>query len=93
MTSPVRQSRKDLEAIQKRALAEGVPDRTLIASVSHKYAGLKVIQRDAPKPSGCADDIAFFRCRKDDAERRPAADNAFDGNRPAVVLHDVANDG
>ena len=30
--------RKDLEAIQKRALAEGVPYQTLIASLLHKYA-------------------------------------------------------
>ena len=30
--------RKDLEAIQKRALAEGLPYQTLIASLLHKYA-------------------------------------------------------
>ena len=29
---------KDLEAIQKRALAEGLPYQTLIASLLHKYA-------------------------------------------------------
>ena len=34
----VRLSSKDLEAIQKRALAEGLPYQTLIASVLHKYA-------------------------------------------------------
>jgi hypothetical protein len=28
----------DLEAIQKRALAEGLPYQTLIASLLHKYA-------------------------------------------------------
>jgi predicted DNA binding CopG/RHH family protein len=34
----IRLSSKDLEAIQKRALAEGLPYQTLIASVLHKYA-------------------------------------------------------
>ena len=29
---------KDLEAIQKRALAKGLPYQTLIASLLHKYA-------------------------------------------------------
>jgi len=29
---------KDLEAIQKRALAEGLPYQTLISSLLHKYA-------------------------------------------------------
>jgi len=29
---------RDLEAIQKRALAEGLPYQTLIASLLHKYA-------------------------------------------------------
>jgi predicted DNA binding CopG/RHH family protein len=32
----IRLSSKDLEAIQKRALAEGLPYQTLIASVLHK---------------------------------------------------------
>ena len=34
----IRISTKDLEALQKRALMEGVPYQTLIASVLHKYA-------------------------------------------------------
>lgn len=34
----IRLSTKDLEAIQKRALAEGLPYQTLIASLLHKYA-------------------------------------------------------
>ena len=33
----IRLSSKDLEAIQKRALAEGLPYQTLIASLLHKY--------------------------------------------------------
>ena len=34
----IRLSSKDLEAIQKRALAEGLPYHTLISSLLHKYA-------------------------------------------------------
>jgi predicted DNA binding CopG/RHH family protein len=34
----IRLSTKDLEAIQKRALAEGLPYLTLISSLLHKYA-------------------------------------------------------
>jgi predicted DNA binding CopG/RHH family protein len=36
----IRLSSKDLEAIQKRALAEGLPYQTLIASLLHKYASV-----------------------------------------------------
>ena len=34
----IRISSKDLEAIQKRAMEEGLPYQTLIASLLHKYA-------------------------------------------------------
>ena len=34
----IRLSSRDLEAIQKRALVEGLPYQTLIASLLHKYA-------------------------------------------------------
>ena len=34
----IRISPKDLRALQKRALREGIPYQTLIASVLHKYA-------------------------------------------------------
>lgn len=34
----IRLSGKDLEAIQKRALEEGLPYQTLISSLLHKYA-------------------------------------------------------
>ena len=34
----IRISGKDLEAIQKRALEEGLPYQTLISSLLHKYA-------------------------------------------------------
>jgi predicted DNA binding CopG/RHH family protein len=33
----IRISSKDLDALQKRALEEGIPYQTLIASVLHKY--------------------------------------------------------
>jgi predicted DNA binding CopG/RHH family protein len=38
----IRLSSKDLEAIQKRALAEGLPYQTLISSVLHKYASGRI---------------------------------------------------
>jgi predicted DNA binding CopG/RHH family protein len=38
----IRISTKDLEAIQKRALEEGLPYQTLIASLLHKYASGKL---------------------------------------------------
>ena len=34
----IRLSRRDLEAIQKRALAEGLPYQVLISSLLHRYA-------------------------------------------------------
>ena len=39
----IRISRKDLEAIQKRALTEGLPYQTLISSVLHKYAAGRLV--------------------------------------------------
>ena len=38
----IRLSSKDLEAIQKRALAEGLPYQTLISSLMHKYASRRL---------------------------------------------------
>ena len=38
----IRLSSKDLEAIQKRALAEGLPYQTLISSLLHKYASGRI---------------------------------------------------
>ena len=40
----IRISSKDLEAIQKRALEEGLPYQTLIASLLHKYAAGRLPQ-------------------------------------------------
>jgi predicted DNA binding CopG/RHH family protein len=49
----IRLSSKDLEVIQKRALAEDLPCQTLISSLLHKYAAgrLKEIQ-EAGRPRG-----------------------------------------
>ena len=41
----IRISRKDLEAIQKRALEEGIPYQTLMASVLHKYVNGRLVER------------------------------------------------
>ena len=51
----IRLSSKDLEAIQKRALAEGLPYQTLISSLLHKYVLVQRILRmwnPQPPPSG-----------------------------------------
>ena len=41
----IRISSKDLEALQKRALEEGLPYQTLIASVLHKFVNGRLIDR------------------------------------------------
>jgi predicted DNA binding CopG/RHH family protein len=41
----IRISNKDLEAIQKRALEEGLPYQTLIASVLHKFVNGRLVDR------------------------------------------------
>lgn len=41
----IRISGKDLEALQKRALEEGLPYQTLIASVLHKFVSGRLIER------------------------------------------------
>lgn len=40
----IRISGKDLEAIQKRAITEGLPYQTLISSLLHKYASGRLIE-------------------------------------------------
>ena len=42
----IRISSKDLVAIQKRALEEGLPYQTLISSILHKYASGRLVERD-----------------------------------------------
>ena len=41
----IRISGKDLSAIQKRAIEEGIPYQTLIASLLHKYAAGRLVER------------------------------------------------
>jgi predicted DNA binding CopG/RHH family protein len=41
----IRISGKDLIAIQKRALEEGIPYQTLISSLLHKYVSGRLIER------------------------------------------------
>ena len=53
----IRLSSRDLEALQRRALREGVPYQTLVSSILHKYvsgslketAANETFERDAPK--------------------------------------------
>lgn len=46
----IRISRKDLEAIQKRALTEGLPYQTLISSLLHKYAAGRLVEHSTIDP-------------------------------------------
>lgn len=41
----IRLSAGDLEAIQRRAVEEGIPYQTLMASVLHKYAAGRLVER------------------------------------------------
>ncbi len=43
----IRISSKDLRALQKRALAEGIPYQTLVASVLHKFVEGQLAERAA----------------------------------------------
>jgi predicted DNA binding CopG/RHH family protein len=45
----IRLASGDLSDIQVRALEEGVPYQTLIASVLHKYVTGRLVERPAPK--------------------------------------------
>ncbi len=55
----IRISSRDLEAIQKRAIVEGIPYQTLVSSILHKYVSgslhdvtaNKRMQSDRPKPA------------------------------------------
>jgi predicted DNA binding CopG/RHH family protein len=41
----IRISRQDLEALQKRAIGEGLPFQTLLASVLHKYINGHLVEK------------------------------------------------
>ena len=42
----IRISNRDLQALKKRALAEGIPYQTLVASVLHKYVDDRLVDRE-----------------------------------------------
>ena len=42
----IRISQRDLEYIQRRALEEGMPYQTLIASLIHRYISGKLVEKD-----------------------------------------------
>ena len=42
----IRISSKDLKALQKRALAEGIPYQTLVSSVLHKFVEGRMVESD-----------------------------------------------
>ena len=42
----IRLAGRDLEAIQKRAMIEGIPYQTLIASIIHKFAAGRLVDKD-----------------------------------------------
>jgi predicted DNA binding CopG/RHH family protein len=42
----IRMSGRDLEAIQKQAMMEGIPYQTFIASVLHKFAAGRLTEKD-----------------------------------------------
>jgi len=42
----IRLAGRDLEAIQKRAMIEGIPYQTLVASILHKYAAGRLVDKD-----------------------------------------------
>ena len=43
----IRLSSKDLRALQKRAMAEGMPYQTLVASVLHKFVEGQMVEQSA----------------------------------------------
>lgn len=43
----IRISSRDLQALKKRALAEGIPYQTLVASVLHKYVDDRLVDRES----------------------------------------------
>jgi predicted DNA binding CopG/RHH family protein len=47
----IRISSKDLRALQKRALAEGMPYQTLVSSVLHKFVEGQITERPTSKRS------------------------------------------
>ena len=48
----IRISSKDLEAIQKRAVEEGIPYQTLMASILHKFVSGRLVERSQVQQPG-----------------------------------------
>lgn len=72
----IRISSKDLEGIQKRALEEGIPYQTLIASIIHKYVSGRLVESQ-PRING---------------SKRPInMDGAFDHFNPPGMYSPVGN--
>ena len=42
----IRISNRDLQALKKRALAEGIPYQTLVSSILHKYVDNRLVDRE-----------------------------------------------
>ena len=42
----IRISNRDLQALKKRALAEGIPYQTLVSSILHKYVDDRLVDRE-----------------------------------------------
>jgi predicted DNA binding CopG/RHH family protein len=42
----IRISERDLRALQKRALTEGIPYQTLVSSILHKYVEGRFVEKD-----------------------------------------------
>ena len=47
----IRISSKDLRALQKRAMAEGMPYQTLVSSVLHKFVEGQIVEQQTSKRS------------------------------------------
>jgi len=48
----IRISSKDLEAIQKKAMEEGIPYQTLMASILHKFVSGRLVERSQVQQTG-----------------------------------------
>ncbi len=65
----IRLSSKDLRALQKRALTEGIPYQTLVSSVLHKFVEGQMVEQSAnkrleptrPRPRAARTDVRLPR--------------------------------
>lgn len=47
----IRIARRDLDALRKRALEEGLPYQTLVASILHKYVSGRLVEKASSRVS------------------------------------------